>query len=293
MDIILLTIGASIDKLFYGFDIAIYKFFGAIQTPVLTFIAKLFTALGDQNFVVGIAVFALVLCFFKKTKKYGIAMIFAIAVGTILTNVILKPSVLRIRPYNTLQQNAEYLAWYLGAGALSEGDYSFPSGHTTSAFEMATAMFLVLRKDNKKKIAWIFPAIALCVAGSRIYLMVHYPTDVIAGILVGILSGVAGYFIMKLFDKIPSKVDLGATKAFKWTNGKAGAIAVAVIVAAIFCSSYIPALKEGGESTVRCEYNEEYDCYNEAKVDDEDYPPIDGKNYCKIHWKQLSDKLVD
>lgn len=288
MELILMTLGASIDKTFYGFDMAIYKFFGALQCSFCTFIAKLFTALGDQNFIVGIAAFALVLCFFKKTKKYGIAMLFAIIVGTLLTNVIIKPSVLRIRPYNTLQQNAEYFAWYQGAGALSEGDYSFPSGHTTGAFEMAMAMFFVFRSDKKKKIAWIFPAIALCVAGSRIYLMVHYPTDVIAGIVVGIVSGAAGYFIMKLFNKIPSKVDLGKTKAFQWANGKAGAILITVIIAAIFCGSYIPALKEGGENAVRCAYNEEYDCYNEAKVDDEKYPQIDGKNYCKIHWKQLS-----
>lgn len=287
MELILMTLGTSIDKMFYGFDMAIYKIFGAMQNSVCTFIAKFFTALGDQNFIVGIAVLALVLCFFKKTKKYGIAMLFAIVVGTLLTNVIIKPAVLRIRPYNTLQQNAEYFAWYLGAGALSEGDYSFPSGHTTGAFEMATALFLVFRSD-KKKIAWLFPAIALCVAGSRIYLMVHYPTDVIAGILVGIISGVAGYFIMKAFDKINSKVDLGNTKMFKWTNGKAGALAITAIVLAIFCGSYIPALTEGGESAVRCAYNEEYDCYNEAKLDDEKYPAIDGERYCKIHWKQLS-----
>ena len=52
--------------------------------------------------------------------------------------------------------------------------------------------------------------------------------------------------------------------------------------------SYIPAISEGGEDAHRCAYVGEYDCMNEARVDDEDYSPIDGKEYCKIHWKQLS-----
>ena len=56
-----------------------------------------------------------------------------------------------------------------------------------------------------------------------------------------------------------------------------------------FFYAFIPSLTEGGDKAVRCAYNEEYDCYNEARVDDKDYPAIDGKNYCKIHWKQLND----
>ena len=59
---------------------------------------------------------------------------------------------------------------------------------------------------------------------------------------------------------------------FGWTEGKGGAFAVAVIAVAFFCISFIPALSEGGDTAVRCAYNEEYDCYNEAKVDDEKYP---------------------
>ena len=72
------------------------------------------------------------------------------------------------------------------------------------------------------------------------------------------------------------------------TNGKAAPVAIVLAVVCIFLYAFIPSLTEGGDKAIRCAYNGEYDCYNEARVDDKDYPPIDGKNYCKIHWKQLN-----
>ena len=297
MDFIMLTLGDSIDKMFYNFDIAVFEFFAGIQNSFLTALAKFFTSFGDEAFVIPMVVLGIVLMLFKKTRKYGFALVFAILVGTIITNVIAKPAVLRIRPYNTLQDVDFYWQAYLGAGALSEADYSFPSGHTTAAFEIAVSMFLVFRSDGKKKIAWVFPVLAVCTMGSRVYLMVHYATDVLGGMIIGTLSGIAGYFIMegimyliahvKPFTYL-DRLDLGKVGFLKWRAGRAGAAVVTVAGVGIFLYSFIPLLSEGGEDTVRCAYNGDYDCYNAARVDDEDYPPIDGKEYCKIHWKELT-----
>ena len=91
---------------------------------------------------------------------------------------------------------------------------------------------------------------------------------------------------VKLFEKM-DKLDLGKVKFLQWTQGKAGAAVIAVAVVAVFLGAFIPGLSEGGD-VKRCAYSGEYVCYNEAKTDDSKYPPIDGKEYCKIHWKQLS-----
>lgn len=112
---ILLTIGDNIDKAFYAFDLWVFRFFGSMQCGFLTGVAKFFTAFGDENFTIPIVVLSVVLCFFKRTRKYGFSILFAVIIGTLITNVIAKPMVLRIRPYNTLQQNADYWSWYIGA----------------------------------------------------------------------------------------------------------------------------------------------------------------------------------
>lgn len=285
------TLGDKIDSAFYAFDMWVYSILGAIQCPFFTQVAKIFTSFGDERFVIPMAILGVALCFFKKTRKYGFALLFAIAIGTIVTNVVVKPMALRIRPYNTLQSDAKYWAWYIGAGALSESDYSFPSGHTTAAFEIAVAMGLCLRSDKKKGVSWIPTIIAVCTMTSRVYLMVHYASDVVGGMIVGSIAGLCAFLLSKLvcsiFEKIKFLDAIDVERIFKnGINAKAGICAILAVIIAFFCISYVPSLTEGGDAE-RCAYNEEYDCYNEARVGEEKYPAIDGKNYCKIHWKQL------
>ena len=291
----ILSIGDKIDSSFFAFDSAIFSFFGNLQNSVLTFLAKFFTSFGDEVFVIPIVILALILCLFKRSRRYGVALAASVVIGTLLTNVIFKPLVLRIRPYNTLQLTGfweKFSVWYKGAGALSESDYSFPSGHTTGAFDMAIPVFLLMRK-NKKKIAWIFPVIAILVGCSRIYLMVHYPTDVFAGVIIGVFLGICGYYISKaicaVFEKISALDKIDIERLFKKTiNSKLVGVIITVFIVVILSVSFVRCLNDGADYVETCAYNEEYNCMNEARIDDDKYPTIDGKNYCKIHWKQLT-----
>ncbi len=194
----LLNVGSWIDTTFHGFDYAIFTFFSKLHADWLTPIIQVFTQFGDTYFVILLMVLGLALCLSKKTRKYGMALFLAIVIGTLLTNIVAKPLVARARPYVSLADDPFFMQWYTEAGKLVESDKSFPSGHTTAAFEIATSMFLVF---GNKKIKWIFPVYAVLIGCSRLYLMVHYPTDVLGGVLVGIIAGVAGYFLMKAIMK--------------------------------------------------------------------------------------------
>ena len=292
------SIGDQLNAAFYNLDMAVFHFFGGLQGGFLTTLAKIFTAMGSTKYVALFALMGLVMCFFKRTRKVGFAIVFAVIIGTLITNIIVKPAVLRIRPYNTLQGDAQYWAWYVGAGRLCESDYSFPSGHTTGAFELATVLFLCHFTEKKKGVAWIFPVVAILTGASRIYLMVHYPTDVFAAVIVGIIAGILGYLISSALTKairrrrIDDIVDLG--RLFKKGIGRGLAAAIIGIAwLLIFGFSYLTSINDGGEDTIRCAYDREYDCQNEAQVDSKKYPAINGQYYCKIHWKQLNEQFEE
>lgn len=133
---------------------------------------------------------AIIFLFFRKTRKTGFTMGAALLLGLIVGNLILKPLIDRTRPY-------DYKEVELIVKALD--DASFPSGHTLACFEAA---FALLFSKNK---LWI-PALVLSfvVAFARLYLYVHFPTDVLAGALLGILFAFIGYLIV---DKIYKAVE--------------------------------------------------------------------------------------
>ncbi len=140
---------------------------------------------------------AVVMLFFKKTRKVGLYIGAALLMGFIVGNLTLKPLLSRMRPYDF---NEAFDKASLLVGSL--GDKSFPSGHTLAAFEACVVLFLTQRR-------WIgIPALVLCflIAASRLYLYVHYPTDVLAGALLGTIFAVLGIKLVDLaFAKIAKR----------------------------------------------------------------------------------------
>ena len=185
-------------SIFDSFDMSVFTFFGEqIQNATMNIVANFITFFGGSEFVMPMAVLGLVLSFFKRTRKFGMAVLFAVLVGTLLTNVIFKPMFDRPRPYVYYAENPLFMSWYEFAGAHVESDKSFPSGHTTAAFEIGVALFLVFNK----KYSWVFPVFSVLVGLSRIYLMVHYVTDVLGGVVIGTFAGIMGYVIMTALMK--------------------------------------------------------------------------------------------
>lgn len=182
-------------SIFDSFDMSVFTFFGEqIQSAFMNVVAEFITFFGGSEFVIPMAVAGAIMIPFKKTRKFGMAVLFAVLVGTLLTNLVMKPLFARPRPYIYYADNPIFMAWHEFAGGHLESEKSFPSGHTTAAFELGVAIFLVMKN---KKIAWIFPVFSALVGLSRIYLMVHYVTDVIGGVFVGVFAGIMGYLIMK------------------------------------------------------------------------------------------------
>ncbi len=158
------------------------------RAPWLDAVFTVYTHLGDGGFLW--IILCVILFCVPRTRKIGTVTLLALAIGFLCTNVVLKHLVARPRP------------WLDVAGLLplvNEGDpNSFPSGHTCAAFAFAGAGL------------WAFPtkwAKALALAGailmgfSRLYVGVHYPSDVLAGAIVGLLAGWAACKLTAHYDR--------------------------------------------------------------------------------------------
>lgn len=150
-------------------------------TPVMRF----FTSLGE----VGIfwIVLSLVFLCFKKTRKAGFLGLLSLLVCFIITNLGLKNMVARMRPYHRFEDILPL--------AVHPGDFSFPSGHTASAF--AAAGIYAHYLDKRAAIGLFI--VAGLIAISRLYLGMHYPTDVLAGLCTGLISSLIVYIAAEKF----------------------------------------------------------------------------------------------
>ena len=157
-----------------------------LRCGALDFLMPLITLFGEDG-IFWIAL-TLILLAIPKTRRLGGAMFFTLLLDYLTCNLIIKPLVARPRPW----------IWRPGLemelAKLTElpTDFSFPSGHTAASFAAASALLF-------SKTRWGIPAVILAalVGMSRLYLYVHYPTDVLCGALLGLLCGLAGVWLVK------------------------------------------------------------------------------------------------
>jgi undecaprenyl-diphosphatase len=158
---------------FENIDVMILEFIQQnLHTPWLNNLAIFITTLGDGGLLW--LLIAVVLLFRKQTRHMGIMVVLALIISTLLGEVTLKHLFLRPRPFLTYE-NFNPLVHPTGL-------YSFPSGHTASSFAVAGILIWGFKK-YKVPILLVASLIAL----SRVFLLVHYPTDILAGIILGFL----------------------------------------------------------------------------------------------------------
>lgn len=170
------------------FDLPILEWIAAnLQCAFLDAVMPVITLLGDAGlFWIAIAV---VLLFIPKYRKVGLGMGAALIMGLLVCNVTMKPLFARPRPY-------DYQLLHFGKEIKllieAQHDFSFPSGHTLASFEAATVLAIHSKKAG-------IPALLLAclIAFSRLYLYVHYPTDVLFSVAMGIGFGFLGNFLVK------------------------------------------------------------------------------------------------
>lgn len=152
-------------------------------------IMKTITRLGDGGMIW--IIFAVLLLLFKKYRYAGVASAISLILTFLTVNLCIKNLVARVRPYEVI----EGLTRIVG----EQSDYSFPSGHTAHAFAVSVVLLLML----PKKLGAPALILAFLMGFSRLYVGVHYPTDVLGGAVIGTVLAVISVFIAK---KIKSKL---------------------------------------------------------------------------------------
>lgn len=142
--------------------------------------------LGDAGLIWLIIIAVLLIT--PKYRRAGLTALLAIVFSLIICNLILKPLIHRARPYELYD--------YITVLIKYPTDFSFPSGHVSSSFAVSVA----LTCSFKKKGVW-FIILAALISFSRLYVGVHFPTDILAGIVTGIVSGLLAVFIVNKLNE--------------------------------------------------------------------------------------------
>lgn len=168
------------------FDLKILEWISNnLHNPILDKIFIVLTTLGDNGFIW--IIIALILLITKKYRKVGLLILCALLLNLILVNELLKNIVQRTRPFDAVPTIKVLIA--------KPSSYSFPSGHTSSAF---AAVGIIAHMMKKYRLYFI--GLAILIAFSRIYLCVHYPTDILGGVVMGIFCAKVVLIIVEIVN---------------------------------------------------------------------------------------------
>lgn len=185
-------------SIFTNFDCAVFQLVEKLWNPVLDAIMIFITHLGDDGiFWIALGV---ILCIFKKTRKYGVLVLLGLGIASCINNLVFKQIFERPRPFNFDGWPSDFV--FPNPLIEKPHSFSFPSGHTSSSLGAATPLLI---KANKKFGIPMF-ILALLVGFSRVYVHVHYPTDVIVGTLVGIVGGILAVVAFKYGMPLAKKI---------------------------------------------------------------------------------------
>jgi undecaprenyl-diphosphatase len=169
-----------------GLDASFFHLINGVWTnPLLDTLMPALSWAGSFG-VIWLVLLGAVAAFGKKTgRKIALAGLVALAIG-FASSTLLKDLTMRPRPFLSLDEVRLLVS--------APHSYAFPSGHTTSAFAAASGTALAAKKLLKRVPlwGWAMLPLAVAIAYSRIYVGVHWPTDVAAGMLLGLASGWAG-----------------------------------------------------------------------------------------------------
>ena len=181
----------------FNFDSSILLWIqNSVRADFATPIVKIITHMGDKGIFWILLTLALLIYPNRKTRRLGVFCGAAMVFGLVVTNLIIKNWVARVRPYDIDHPLFQRLILIVGA----EHDYSFPSGHTTNSLACAWVLF----KKAPKKWGVAALVLAILISLSRLYVGIHYPTDVLGGAVIGIGSACLSIWLVpKLEKKFP------------------------------------------------------------------------------------------
>ena len=193
----LTTIQNTLNLLAEHFDLPMLDWIQSnMRSDLLDTLMPIITLLGDAGIFWIIC--SVILMLVPGQRKAGFSMGLALMLGLVVCNIILKPTVARIRPYDYQLENFSREIILL---IEAQHDFSFPSGHTIASFEACTALML-----HNKKLGIPACILAVLIAFSRLYLYVHYPTDVFASIILGfILAWIATWIVQGISKVFPAR----------------------------------------------------------------------------------------